>query len=298
MPAFHLSGNPIVAEHDAENARGARGVAVGVLARPRRHVERPVEVALAVQQAERDERAVEPRVDVEIVQRAIRARIVAIPLLGEARPGLLPVGLGRGPVEQVADDAAVAAVGRNRLEADLDDPARIALEERGRVHPAEEHAAVQAVSVVHDAPDAIGNAVGLLRQAGRHQADEIRLDLEVDVVGVRVVLRVPRPGRLDAAVEQVPRGGVGVPQLVLRVLEHLAELLGGRVEADFVEHLGKRHLDVEVVLPDRVADVLGLPLDHPADDAAVRPELGRRAVRHADHLAGPPAADLVLEHGS
>jgi hypothetical protein len=53
--------------------------------------------------------------------------------------------------------------------------------------------------------------VGLARQAGAHEADEIGLDLEIDVVGVDVVLRVTGHRGLDAQVEQPPRTGVGVP---------------------------------------------------------------------------------------
>ena len=53
----------------------------------------------------------------------------------------------------------------------------------------DEHAAVDAVAVVHDAAGAPGMSFGALRQAGRHQPDEVGFDLEVDVVGVGVVLR-------------------------------------------------------------------------------------------------------------
>ena len=41
--------------------------------------------------------------------------------------------------------------------------------------------------VVHDAAGAQAHLVGRLRQARRHQPDEIGFDLEIDVVGVRVV---------------------------------------------------------------------------------------------------------------
>jgi hypothetical protein len=116
--------------------------------------------------------------------------------------------------------------------------------------------------------------------------------------GVGVVLRVTGPRRLDAAIQQAARRGVGVPQPVLRVLEHLPELLGRGVETHFVEYFGEGHLDVEVVLLDRVGHAVRLPGDRPTNDAPVRHEFRRRAVRHADHLAGPAAANLVLQLGA
>ena len=207
------------------------------------------------------------------------------------------VGFVRVPVEHVADEPRVPALGGDGEQPLLDDPARVVLEEGGRVHGPEEHAAVEAVPVVHHPAHAVGVVVGGLGQARAHEADEVRLDLEVDVVGVHVEVGMARHRGLDPLVEVAPRARVGVPQAVLRVPEHLAVLLGRGVEADPVHHLGERHLDVEVVLVDRVLDHVGRPLELALDDLPVRPELGRRPEGDADHLPGPAAADLVLEGG-
>ena len=42
---------------------------------------------------------------------------------------------------------------------------------------------------------------------------------------------------------------------ILRVLEHRAEIIGGGVEAFVVENLGEGHIDVEIVLVERVLDM-------------------------------------------
>jgi hypothetical protein len=200
--------------------------------------------------------------------------------------------------EDVANDLRVAAVGRDRAEARFYHLPRVGLEEGRRVHAAEEHAAVKPVPVVHDPPHAVGVLVRLLRQPRRHEPDEVRLDLEVDVVRVGVVTGMARVGRLHAAVQQAARGRVRVPETVLRIAEHRAVLLGRGVEADAVHDFGERHLDVEVVLVDRVVDPLGLPGDGAVIDLPQPAELRRGAEGDADHLSRPPPADLVFEHGA
>ena len=90
-PGLPNFGDAVIAEHHAEDTGGARGVAVRVLAGPRGDLQRLREVSLAVEQAERDVRAVQPRVDVERVERAVGARIVVVPLLLDEPPGRRPV---------------------------------------------------------------------------------------------------------------------------------------------------------------------------------------------------------------
>ena len=251
---------------------------------------------MAIQQPEGHEGAVEAGVDVEAVESAVGTGIVPVPLVRHELPRLLPVlGVLRRPGQHVADHLRVAALGRDGAQARLHDPARVVLEKGGGVHPPEEHPAVEPVAVVHHAAHAVGVLVGLLGKPRRHEADEVRLDLEVDVVGVDVVLRVARPGGLDAVIQQAPRPRVRVPEVVLRVLEHLAVLLGGGFQTEPVHHLREGHLHVEVVLVDRVRDVLRLPRDRPFDRPALEPELGGGTEGDADHLPGPAAADLVFE---
>ena len=190
----------------------------------------------------------------------------------------------------------VPALRRDRQQALLDHAMRVRLEVGGGVHRPEEHAAVEAVAVVHHPAHAVGVVVRGLGQPRGHEADEVGLDLEVDVVRVDVEVRVARHRGLDAAVQVAPGPRVRVPEAVLRVAEHLAVLLGRGVEAHPVHDLGEGHLHVEVVLVDRVGDHVGRPLELALEDLAVGLELRRRPERHADHLPRPPAPDLVLEH--
>ena len=292
-----LLGDRLVAHHHAEDAGGARRVAVRVLARAGGDVQGLREVPLAVEEAEGDVGPVEAGVDVEGAQGAVGAQVVAVPLLLEAGSTWSSSPSG----------ARCARPGRRRstwaypLSAGMDfRPSSTIvrgsrLEEGSGVHPAHEHPAVETVAVVHHPAHPVGVLVRLLGQTRGHEADEVRLDLEVDVVGVDVVLRVTGHRGLDAPVQVAPSAGVGVPQLVLRVAEHVAVLLGGGLEADGVHHLGERHLHVEVVLVDRVLDHLRRPRQLAFDDLPVGLELGRRPEGHPDHLARPAASDLVLE---
>ena len=84
--------------------------------------------------------------------------------------------------------------------------------------------------------------------------------------------------------------------MVLGVLEHRAEVLGGRVQPLVVEDLREGHVHVQIVLTNRIRDCSGIPFGQLVlrDDRLAVAELGGSAVAHADHLASPSAGDLVL----
>jgi hypothetical protein len=87
-----------------------------------------------------------------------------------------------------------------------------------------------------------------------------------------------------------------MPQCVLRVFEHGAEVLGRGSEAFVVEYLGERHVDVKVVLIQGVRDPLGLPCGKSIfDDFFAIAKLSGCAEADADHLTGPSAFDLVAQ---
>ncbi len=183
----------LVAEDGPEDARGRRRVAVGVLAGPGRDRDRPAHVALAIEQAEHDVRRVDARVDVEGGEHAVRAADVLRVLALQLEPGPLPVG--RVLVVQANDgaDGLVEAAGRrNRVERPRHDGAHVVVHERERVHGRDEDAAVPAVARVHDVADLVGVRRGRVGQPWRHEPDEVGLDLEVDVVGLRVVAPIAR----------------------------------------------------------------------------------------------------------
>ena len=112
--ALPLLRNGVVAEHHAQDAAGAGGVAVGILAGARRDLQRLAEIAPAVEQAQRDVGAVQLGVDVERLEGAARAGVAFVPLLLKQVPHLLPVlRILLVPGEQVGDQDGVGALGRN-----------------------------------------------------------------------------------------------------------------------------------------------------------------------------------------
>jgi hypothetical protein len=85
--------------------------------------------------------------------------------------------------------------------------------------------------------------------------------------------------------------------VVFGVPEDLAEIRCRGVEPLVVQHLGERHLDVEIIFVDRPADVLGAPRGQLVlrDDLFHVDELRRATEAHPDHLARPAAPDLVAQ---
>ena len=75
---------------------------------------------------------------------------------------------------------------------ELDDLARVVLDKGGRIHGCDEDAPVETVPIVHDVAHAIAHVPRGLGQPGMDQTDEIRLDLEVDVLGMWAVFRMAR----------------------------------------------------------------------------------------------------------
>ncbi len=117
-----------------------------------------------------------------------------------------------GPVQNVADDPSVRTFGGKSSQASLDDPSRSLLEKRRRVHCTDEHATVEPVARVHHPARTLAQVVGGLRQAGRHQSDEVGLDLKVDVVGVDVVLGCATGAGGNTASQGAPGRQIGVPE--------------------------------------------------------------------------------------
>ena len=249
---------------------------------------------------QRDVGPVDLGVDVERLHGARGTGFASVPLLLDAIPHRDPVaGLFLRPCQDVPHHARIGASGGHAGEAGFDDPARVVFEVGGRVHAGHEHPAVDAVAVVHDPPDTERDVVRGLREPRRHHADEVGFDLKIDVVGVGVVLGGSGECRRNATLQGSPRREVGVPEAVAGLAEDRAEVLGGRVQPFVVEHLGEGHVDVEVVLAQRVCD----PVRLPGGQLVLRKnrvhgtELGGRSEADADHLARPAAFDLVAEVG-
>ena len=105
----------------------------------------------------------------------------------------------------------------------------------------------------------------------------------------------PESGALIPWLSAQAGPSVGVPEVIGRVFQRLPELLAACIQAQPLHHRRHRHLDIQIVLVDRVIDPVGRPCQLPLEDPAVRPEFRGCPVRDADHLAGPAATNLVLE---
>src|SRR5262249_20101429 len=90
-------------------------------------------------------------------------------------------------------------------------------EEGLRIHGGNEHAAIDAISIVHDVTHTLTVPVGNLGHSRRDHAKNIGLDLEINVIRMQIVARVPRIGW------QYPLANICEPGLVR--MPHLANLL-------------------------------------------------------------------------
>jgi hypothetical protein len=101
--------------------------------------------------------------------------------------------------------------------------------------------------------------------------------------------------RRDALAEVGAPGAIGAPERVLAVREVNARLADRGVEAVQLQRAEEGHLDVEVILTERVVDHRWLPDRHLVgwDDLVLPFELGGCAPRHAGNLSDPAAFYLV-----
>ena len=255
-------------------------------------------VSAAVEQAERNVGAIQVRIDVERHAGSLRTRLTAGPSLFQKLPGGSPIlWVLLRPTKGVGDDLVVPTLRWQQGQAGLDDGSWIVFEEGSGVEPADKNPTQQAIASVHDSPYPLSQVGRRLRHARVHHADKVGFDLEVDVVGVWVELRRAAIHCRYAPPESTAGGIVGVPQWIFRIAERRSEIVGGCIPSMFLENRNEGHVDVEIVLLDRVFDPIRRPLrklllgNHPAHVA----KLGRSAVADPDHLSGPAAADLVFE---
>jgi hypothetical protein len=101
-------------------------------------------------------------------------------------------------------------------------------------------------------------------------------------------------GRLPLG-EQAARRCVGVEEVVSGLGERLGIIGDGGVEPCFVHDLGEGGIDVEIVLREGAFDAPRQGTEISFEERASRAEFEGRAGGDADHLAGPAAADLVLQ---
>ena len=158
-----------------------------------------------------------------------------------------------------SNDLAVAAPRREHVAAGLRDLKHGPRGEGRGQHGRHEDPAVDAVAVVHDVAHPEGEVHRRRRLSRGHQADEVRLDLPVDVVALSGVGPVPRGRRGEPAPQVVPRREVRVVEGELRGREGLTQGAPTRVHPVLSEGLHEGHLHVEVVLGVGAVDELRGP---------------------------------------
>ena len=216
-------------------------------------------------------------------------------------PAALPVVRVLFPeAEYVVDAGAELGPFRNGLDGLADHGRDVVTDIGQRIHRRREDAAVPAVTVVHDVADPVGDGGRRVGHAGGQHPDKVRLDLEIDVVGVGIVLPVAG-GRCRNPVQDVVAGClVGVPEFIGRVREGVGKVLHRGVDPLLGHHLqeGQVHIDIVVeagIFNKGIIDVIVVPDDRHfvGHQAALELELGGAAVGAADGLGEPAALDLV-----
>ena len=208
--------------------------------------------------------------------------------------GLPVAGLFGMPLDHVANRLGILASGRDAGEPRLDQLLRIVLEKGFRIHPRHELATVEPVAVVHQPSELLSQLDSHIRHAGRDQPGEVGFNLVVNVIGVRIELRVPRIGRRNSVAEVLAAKLVGVPEPVAAVGEVDARLANGDVQAVEFHRTQEGHLNVDVVLP-----ILIHHLRFPdrnlffGDDHALELEFRWCAPTDPHHLADPAGRHLV-----
>ncbi len=295
--------NILVPHHHTEDSGGGGRVAVGVLAAARGDVNGAVEVLVAVEKADEDVAAVDDGVDVELAVNPVRAADVVAVMFVEQSPGDVPVlRVLLVPFDDVGHRLVVVALCRDCLEGLVDDEADVVADECEREHRRDVNSTVPAVTVVHHVADAVRIVGCCVDHARCHQTGVVGLDLEVDVVGVRVVVPVAGLRRHHAVEDVVATELVGVPKRVRGVGECIGERLDWSVKAFLLEHFHESEVHVHVV--EQARKLVEPPFDHMVvprnlDFVVHEPgvlELGRSAVGAADDLSGPASLDLVHEN--
>ena len=192
------------------------------------------------------------------------------------------------------------ALGRYAFERTVKYTGGIRLHERGAVQAGHEGAAVEAVTAVHDMAHAAGDVQRLRDHARGHQADEVGLDLEVQVVGVRVVQPVAGFGRHDALADVVAPRLIRVCEVIIGIGEAQRKVFARAVQSELVERFREGEVVVDVVeqaglLVPPVFDITFAPRNglRVRNQGSLMLELGGRSVDHAYGLAGPAALDFV-----
>ena len=287
---------PAEADHCPEHSARRRRVAVGIVSTGSGDIHRPFHITFAVKEPEQRHRSVDLHVD--LAERDLAEHVVGLISVDGLAPRPLPVlRVGLVPREHITDHRGIPRFLRDRAQRALNDLHAVSDEIRLGVHRTDELSSVQSVPVVHDPSERLAEIDRRLRHSGREDAGEIRLDLIIYVVrrGMKRGMRTRRSG--DSVPQVVPRVMVRAPETVPAVGEVNARLTRTDSHAILEHRRHERHLDVEIVLIERLVDQRRIPYRHRrlVDELSLPLELGRTAVGDADGLTDPRALHPVAE---
>ena len=143
----------------------------------------------------------------------------------------------------------------------------------------------------------------LVRHARSEHADEIRLDLKIYIICVRVVHPMTRFGSRTPVEDIVTSGLIGVPELVWRVGEFVGIEGLRRSDVVFRHHFEKCEVHIDIVVKPRIfnkciRNIVLVPDNRFSvlHESALELEFRRTSVGAAYSLGEPPSANLVHNH--
>jgi len=197
--------------------------------------------------------------------------------------------------DHVPDDFGIVAFRRNGKQRFFDDLRDVIFKKGFGIKGGHEGSAIHSIAVIHDMSGFIGQLVSGDRHSRAHESDVVGFDLEVDIIGMEVIIGVSRPGREDAVEKVLPGLHIGVPEGVACLGEEFLGFLCRGVRAIAVHGHQEGELDIDVILPEGAFDVAGNPVDGIFIGLSLGPEFGWGAIGHPDHFACPASGDFVLQ---
>ena len=196
----------------------------------------------------------------------------------------------------------VLALLRNRLESFRHDIIHVVADECQGVHRSDVNPAIPAIAIIHDVPYAVAVMHGSVDHPWSHESCIICLDLEIDVICMRVVLPIAGFWRHDAVQDVVPALLVCMPERIRRIGVSLCERLYRGIQSFFLEDFDEGEVHVDVVVESRrmvevpFHAVLVPAYFHVVTDNSAVFEFRRPTVCASDCLASPSSFNLVQEH--
>ena len=298
-----MFGNGIVAYDRSEDGGCSCRVAIGILTAAGRHLQGAAEIASAVKQSHDNVGCVEFGVNVEIAQDAVGAALVLPPFFFQRLPHRLPVGRIFGvPGDHVGDALMESTLNGDDIQRPSNNLRDVIEQESITVHDRYEDAPVVAVARIHDVPHPVAKPDGTVRHPGVHDPGKISLDLEIDIICVRIVGPMAGRRRHQAIQHIVAPLLIGMPQPVSGMGIGLRKSRGRSIKPLLLQHFNEGEIHVDIVVQ---TGNVGHPVLHHSvrpdnvhrigNNASVKAEFRRAAVGNPYGLGSPGPPDLVFQ---